>query len=354
VIARAARVFVLLLLPGCPRPEVRPPAAAPPPILVATERGPRGGRLVLVDLDGSRTADLTPIETEPHIDSHPALSPDGRIVVFASTRERPLSETSLWQIEATPGAVPLRVSQGPAVDRDPVWLPDGHGVIFARNAGTSFDLFRLPFRDGAFQSPVKLTSDATDELSPSPAPDGRALVYMALDRESGQSSLRILDLATGQSRRLTPGPGDVTPAWSPDGKSIAYAAPAKGRDDLDLFVVSPKDGSIAALCDESYADQTGPAWSGDGRFVFATSLYRAAADGTPILSSIVVLDRLARPPLFRVLHDPAAVASRLGVAVGAQKLSAARLEENLPYIDGLRRALVKELERSPSDPVDTP
>src|SRR5690606_24394690 len=74
------------------------------PALVTTERGARGGRLVLVDEAGRRLADLVPTPPTPAVDSNPAWSPDGASVVFASSRQRAsLAESNLWIVPARGG-----------------------------------------------------------------------------------------------------------------------------------------------------------------------------------------------------------------------------------------------------------
>ena len=72
--------------------------------IVTTERGPRGGRLVVLKEDGTRLSDLTRIEPTTVVDSHPAFSKDGAFVAFASTRERSIPETSLWVVASSGGA----------------------------------------------------------------------------------------------------------------------------------------------------------------------------------------------------------------------------------------------------------
>ncbi len=342
-------IFVAQLACGAP---ARAPTPVPAPIrLVATERGPSGGRLVALDEEGVRLGDVTSMEPS-QIDSHPVFSPDGKRLAFASTRGRKFPETSLWIMLAQLRGQGVRVTGDGDVARDPAWLPRGRGLVYASNQKGTFDLWLLPLDGDTVGLPVQLTSAKTDELTPSISPDGTAIVYMALDRTSGRSTLRLVSL-DGADRELTQGPADLTPAWSPDGKSIAFAAPVKGRGDTDLFLLDVASETRTLLIDEPYADQTGPVFSSDGRFVFATSVYRSAENGAPVLSSIVVLDR-QRPRTLRVLHDPVAVESRLGVAVFPGPLSVERLTKNSGYVDGLRRAISRELEQRESSSPDAP
>ncbi|MBT8494480.1 MAG: hypothetical protein KJO07_15595, partial [Deltaproteobacteria bacterium] len=75
---------------------------------------------------------------------------------------------------------------------------------------------------------------------------------------------------------------------------------------------------------------------------FATAVYRSQASGRPVLASVVaaVLDE---KPRWRVLHDPAVVESRVGVAVAPGALELAVLTQNPDYGPGLRRALERAI-----------
>ncbi len=330
------------------------PGQAP---IVATERGPRGGHLVFVAPDGTRTADLTRAPAgELVLDRSPAHSPDGRWIAFASTRGRDaLAETSLWIVAAEPGAEPRRLTAGAAVDRDPAWAPDQASIVFASSRDGSFDLYELALttgEDGAPRprgEPERLTDDAASALSPSVSPDGETIVYMALDPESREMSLRALSRASSETRRLTEGPLDMTPAFSPRGDVIAFAAPSSDRGDMDLYLLDPDGSGRRKLADEPWADQTGPVFSADGRHVFATSVYRSVATAEPILSSVVVVDLDDPDRVVRALHDPVAVESRVGVTVSSAPISAGDLGANPPYGEALREAVFRELRREERD-----
>src|SRR6185503_20136057 len=122
-----------------------------------------------------------------------------------------------------------------------------------------------------------------------------------------------------------------TPSISPDGRTIAFSAPVRDRGDLDLHAVDADGKHRRVLVDEPTADESGPVWSPDGRYVFATAVVRSAKDGRPLLSSLVFVDLGERRHLLRALlvqENPLAYVPRLGAAVGPAALDANRLHQN--------------------------
>jgi dipeptidyl aminopeptidase/acylaminoacyl peptidase len=172
---------------------------------------------------------------------------------------------------------------------------------------------------------------------------------MALEREAQQSTLHRLPLtesgAPGQSTRLTEGPFDATPSVSPDGRSIAFAAPVRGRDDTDLYAIDADGANRRVLIDDSLGDETGPAWSVDGRWLFATSVVRSMVSGEPLMAVLVCADLRDKPAVLRALHDPAGVTARLGVTLAPRAFDASRLRQNPRHRDAWDRILKQELDR---------
>jgi|GEM_PF-1392598 len=352
-----------------PQPRRGPPG----PIVVAEawqKQNQRGTHLVFVGLDGRRKGDLTRFATlqtprgstwVAHRDRDPCWSPDGKWIVFQSTRGRSPRQgklgTSLWIARARVGGQPRRLTDVTASDRDPVWTPDGKQLVFASNRSGSWDLWRAPVRLNRYgwmtlDSPVRITFDATTaELQPSVSPDGKRVVFRASDAH-GRSLLRIVPMVGGASIPLTAGPDDNAPAWSPKGDVIAFSAPGPRQlksgavRNLDLYVVRPDGtGRRVLWSDTLFATETLPRWSPDGRYVFATSLLRGLTTGKPILSSIIVIDTREQTLNARVLHD-VVLSDRFGTAVAPGVLNSTALLRNYTYKAGLRHVLERQVWRA--------
>lgn len=331
---------------GCLPPPPPPPPRdlAAPARMVLTERWRDGGRLVIVDETGDRLAPLlVPGATAGGalaVDEHPAFSPDGRWLVFASNRERDDGRTSVWLAAARPDAVPVRLTAGASAEVDPTWAPTGE-VVFASDRAGTFDLYRLPLAAGPdgprpAGPPARLTDAATHELAPSLV--GERLVLQQVDPARGASWIAER-MADGALVALTDGPSDGAPALAPDGARLAYATVRThpgGERDLDVIVRDARDREQVGLAVVG-SDEGAPAWSADGRWLFATSIVRDA-DGGPLLASVVHVDTWRRPPRVRMLRDRAGAAPRLGPAVAPVELDQTTLLRNLDHGLGLRLA----------------
>jgi TolB protein len=313
-----------------------------PARMIVTERWRDGGRLIIVDETGDRLAPLlVPGEAADGtlaVDEHPAFSPDGRWVVFASSRERDDRHTSLWIAEARPDAVPRRLTTGTFADVDPTWTPRGDAVVFASDrSGTSIDLWRLPVTKGEPTGPPEQLTDApTHELSPSLAAE--RLVMQIVEPTGGKSWIAERT-ADGALVALTDGPADGAPALAPDGTTLAFASArlrTDGAVDLDVIVVDGEGREHPGVALEK-SDEGSPAWSADGRWLFATSIVRDD-EGAPLLPSVVHLDTWGKPPKLRMLRDVAGAAPRLGAALARVDLDQTALLRNLDHATALRHA----------------
>jgi len=316
---------------------------------VASERGAVGARLVALDDGGNRTFDLiaTARDAGPLRESNPTVSPDGRWVVFASSREGDLHQTKLWIAPLEADAVPRRLNPrtpASAIESHPAWTSDGRAVVYASTIAGTFDLWRVPVTTGVAGTAVALTDAGTHELTPALAPDGSiAFAVVSLDGAS-HLALRAPD---GQVSALTAGPSDVAPTFSPDGAQLLFARPVAregGLVDGDLFTMRPHPGAEPTrLLDAPFTDESGPVMSADGRFVFATSVLRGEADRV-LFSSIVHVDLTETPRVLRVLTDRLGATLRLTPAVVVPHLDPTALHADPEYGPELKRIMEAMIE----------
>jgi hypothetical protein len=196
------------------------------PFVETTRRPDAFGRLV-ISKEGSGG----------ELNVSPALSPDGKRVVFLS--ERSLFSIDMYVAEVATGKVTRKIVE---------------------TAG-----------DPHFDS-LQFLNSAGDW-----APDNRRFVFAALS--AGQPVLSIVDVDNGNRVREQQFPdlGEIfNPAWSPDGQQIAFSALKGGV--LDLYVWEIESGNLRQLTNDAFADLD-PEWSPDGRqLAFVTDRFSSELD----------------------------------------------------------------------------
>jgi Tol biopolymer transport system component len=104
---------------------------------------------------------------------------------------------------------------------------------------------------------AKIETSAQHLFQPSWAPDGKRLATVGLGR-----GIYSVDTTDGSAQRLTTGPSDEAPDWSPGGHLIAFHRQIRGSN-YDLFAVNPATGKERRLTEDS-KQQTNPTWNTDG------------------------------------------------------------------------------------------
>jgi Tol biopolymer transport system component len=138
--------------------------------------------------------------------------------------------------------------------------------------GMTHNLTRLPgrtqtqrvLRDGNTTEfpthPQRFTNQGSD-VSPAWSPDGRQLAFVSY--RDGNAEIYLLDLPTGSLRNLTNHPApDTSPVWSPDGTQLAFESSRYGY--WSIWLADLETGTIRALIGHTYPSQS-PTWSPDGR-----------------------------------------------------------------------------------------
>lgn len=213
----------------------------------------------------------------------PGLSPDGQRVVASRTVR---GNTDIWMLDDTGAS---RFTFDVALDRFPVWSPDGSRVAFDSNRSGHRQLYQKR-TDGAGSEELLLAS-AQDTGAMSWSPDGRFLLYRSQDSVT-LSDLWVLPFEGDQTPRvfLKTQFDERTGVFSPDGKWVAYQSNASGPLEVYVRPFSASGSTSNAQWQISTAGGIQPRWSRDGK-----ELYYIAPDGTLMAASIAVQSGALRP-----------------------------------------------------------
>jgi dipeptidyl aminopeptidase/acylaminoacyl peptidase len=227
----------------------------------------------------------------------PRFSPDGKTLLYGWRGAEPDSvKQQPWRNRISPVAI----TRGPDAKRFDgrvyTSLPlveDERGLVPPRELRRPRHLYLVPLAGG---EPKQLTSGALSQTDPAWSPDGRAIAYVQDSTETAElrpqvrPTLYVLSLADGATRPLeTPYVENRVPAWSPDGKTIAFIC-SKGRgEENDVCVVPATGGSVRNLTLTWDLDPEIPFWAPDGRTLYfaaetrgSVHLFAVAAAGGPV------------------------------------------------------------------------
>lgn len=141
-------------------------------------------------------------------------------------------------------------------------------------------VLRVADSDGA--NPQTVLSSREPIISPAWSPDGLSLAYVSF--ESKKPVVYVQSLTSGQRRVLANFKGNNSaPAWSPDGRQLAIVL--THGDNAQIYRINA-DGSGLTRLSHSRAIDTEPVWSPDGKWIYFTSdrggspqVYRMPAGG---------------------------------------------------------------------------
>jgi TolB protein len=205
-------------------------------------------------------------------DLAPNWSPNGRRIVYMSNRD------NTWQIYSISanGKDEKRLTNSTSNDTWPAWSPDGGSIVFQSDRGGQQDLYLMkvlpaeaepnpksgpkgepPPEVKVTEEPTPLTNDRAWDGRPAWSPDGKCIAW-ASARE-GKSAVYVITLATKKVERLTPLDSEADePSWSPDGKRIAFIST---RDGFREVYVMNADGTGARRITTLQGQIHTPSWS---------------------------------------------------------------------------------------------
>ncbi len=210
------------------------------------------------------TGRLVRLTYDPAADRDPSWSPDSKWLAFASNRAH---NWDLYLMEMNSNTV-VRLTRNPVFEAGPTWSPDGQWLAYESYEGNNLNI-HITSIDG--KQTYQLTSDPAPDYSPSWSPDGRHIVFTSF--RNGNKDLYLFPLDKGEEAVInltnTPNVDEDHGTWSPDGSYLTYATGTQGDESLWLLPFD-REGMSTDLGAEMirpllFGFGGAPAWSPDGK-----------------------------------------------------------------------------------------
>jgi Tol biopolymer transport system component/C-terminal processing protease CtpA/Prc len=247
---------------------------------VATSRAAR----VPITLRGAATSPVVEHQTLTQGFQSLALSPDGKKVAF-------VAHGDVFAASARDGGEAARITTTPELELQLAWAPDSRRLAYVSSRDGPAHVFVYDF---AARTETKLTNGPLDDVSPTWSPDGKSIAF-----DRGGKELRVIDMATKQDRVIAAGQLDRPPflserqiAWSPDGQWIAYLTVGEGQfQNPNIASVNGGGGKPIAFLSNAFGNTI--AWSPDGTYLLFDSSQRTEQ------AVLARVDLVPRTPQFR-------------------------------------------------------
>jgi dipeptidyl aminopeptidase/acylaminoacyl peptidase len=236
-------------------------------------------RIWMLPIANSGAAATEPIAltSEDASSTHPRWSPDGKFIAFLSARRD--GKTAVWLLNRLGGEAEKLTDTAQDVD-DFFWSPDGRRMVLVLRDPTLEELDEAKNKDED-----DADSDDKDKKKKADKPwvidrlQFKEDIHGYLDRH--RTHLYVFDLAAKSLTQITAGDfDDSEPAWSPDGKQIAFSSnrtpDADANYNVDIWVVAADNtdkGAHLTKISSSLGEDHSATWSPDGRLIaFTTQL----------------------------------------------------------------------------------
>jgi TolB protein len=265
-------------------------AALATPIEQIVFQSNRGGNydIWMMDPHGSNVQLLL---SHPAGDFSPAISPDGTRIAFVSDRA---GNPDIWVANLHTGVLINLTADNPDSDGGPAWSPDGTQIAFSSRRNGKDAIWKVAATGGPATQVTFPTQNTPQEgdLAPNWSPDGNSIVFMSTQGHRDLWAIwKVAADGSGIETEIVPrfGSNEYTPAYSPDGSTIAWThcVGSPSCFDTEIWFANADGTNLRFVTTGGPSYEFSPTWSPDGSaFAMNTAsvdIWRVHADGTGLM-----------------------------------------------------------------------
>jgi Tol biopolymer transport system component len=192
------------------------------------------------------------------------ISGDGRLLALSGRYDDEYGLGSkVWLVRAD-GTGMRQLTRGPGQDAMPALSPDGRRVVFSRRggdptAGRKAELYTVGVEGG---EPVRITENGLSDVNPVFSPDGRGIAFGQANDRANRGKVAVVRVDGSGLRTVASTGGEYPdPDYSPSGRSIAFVGEVPGRGyDTAIYTVRAS-GKGRALASAAFEFPGLPQWT---------------------------------------------------------------------------------------------
>jgi TolB protein len=176
--------------------------------------------LYVVGAGGGRP---TKLSAQRGMNTGAAWSPDGSKIALTLSKD---GNPEIYVINASDGSIVRRITSDKAIDTSPAWSPDGSQLAFVSDRNGGPQIFVVPSSGG---TPRQVSFNGSYNTTPTWSPKAGKHIIAYTTRDGGAYDIVALDLDAKTTVRITQNEGsNEEPAFSPNGRAIAFARAGQG------------------------------------------------------------------------------------------------------------------------------
>jgi Tol biopolymer transport system component len=248
-------------------------------VLVLAEKPDRTAQFIQISLVDHAIKVIRSLEWRAP--SRGSLSPDGLYITYSALAQNPskappaspdVTVRNVYVISAVGSGPETVLVKGPNRNEGPIWTPDGKQILFGSDRSAPFGLWSIAVQDGSATGVPALVRQETSMMVPLGI--SRSGTYYYVQFRNRFEEVFLADLGrsgTRPQRPSTPTESSLgmRPAWSPDGKLMAFGRQRPNSTVWDVIVRSDDTGEEKVYSRAGFAAGYQTIWFRDGKSFLA-------------------------------------------------------------------------------------